>query len=81
MLKQYLHKTYLQDCLRLITLQFGVLSLLLSHFPQVCRNVYRNAADRGHCSNVVLAPYSWIHLKYVDGHVLMSTDKCLSVKK
>lgn len=82
-LKQYLHRTYLQDCLRLITVQFGVWSLLLSHFPQFCKKcLYRNAADTGrHCSNVVLVPYSWTRLKYVDGHVLMSTDKCLSVKK
>lgn len=79
-LKQYLDKTYLQDCLRLITAQFFVgfvSSLTFPSSPQKC--LHRNAADMGHCSNVVLVLYSWIHLKYVDRHVLMSTDKCLSV--
>ena len=61
-LKQYLHETYLQDCLRLITVRLGVLSLLLSFpsGPQKC--LYRNTADMGHFTNVVLVPLSWIHL-------------------
>lgn len=71
-LRRYLHKPYLPDCLiALITLQFGALSRLHSRFSWVYKHVSIQMWQTPSTvsSGVALVLHSWIHPTYLDGHV------------